>query len=44
MIIDKPLTKNRDSDMLRVTGNEFSVGSAVMVVVIRGNIAMVRAD
>ena len=44
MNIDKPLANNRDSDILGVTGNVFSVGSVVVVVVMRGNMAMVHAD
>ena len=42
--IDKPLAKNTDSDILRVSGEPFSMGSTVEVVAKRGNAAMVHAD
>lgn len=38
------VAKNTDSDMLRVTGDIFSLGSAVVPVVMRRNIPMVHVD
>ena len=42
--MNKPLNKSRDSNMSGVTGNTFLLGFAFVVVVVRGNIAIVHAD
>ena len=42
--IDKPLTKNTNSDISRVSDKPFSMGCPVEVVVKRGNAAMVHTE
>ena len=42
--IEKPLAKREESDISRVLGNAFWTGSAVEVVVVRENFAIVHAD
>ena len=42
--IDNPVANNTESDISRVSGNAFSLGSNVEVVVMRRHFAMVHAD
>ena len=42
--IDKPVTKYKDIDILLLSGDAFSLGSAVVVVVKHGNAAIVHTD
>ena len=42
--IEKNVAKNTESDISRVSGEPFSMGSTMVVVAMRVNVSMVHAD